>query len=293
MELRQLEYLVAVVEEASFTRAGERMLVSQSGISAQIRQLEREIGQQLLDRSGRAVQATQVGAAMLPFARAAIAAVLNARLAVDDVTNLIRGHARIGMVTACSIPVVFDLLAQFHDTYPGVSLTLTEDYSTALIEDVLKGHLDLALVGVSGKLPEGLASHVFVDDVLVAAVPQAHPLFSRGEMAFSQLEEYPIITMPRGTGIRSAFDDGCRRAGISPRITCEASTSDAIARLAVRGLGVAVLTESMVPEYEDLHAVTLTGPAPRSRLEFIWRAAGPSAPAAQKLIDMMNANLAN
>ncbi|TFC14705.1 LysR family transcriptional regulator [Cryobacterium algoritolerans] len=293
MELRQLEYLVAVVEEASFTRAGERMLVSQSGISAQIRQLEREVGQQLLDRSGRAVQATQVGAAMLPFARAAIAAVVNARLAVDEVTNLIRGHARIGMVTACSIPVVFDLLAQFHDTYPGVSLTLTEDYSTALSEDVLKGHLDLALVGVAGKLPDGLASHVLVDDMLVAAVPQAHPLFSRSEIAFSQLEEYPIITMPRGTGIRSAFDDGCQRAGISPRITCAASTSDAIARLTVRGLGVAVLTESMVPEYEDLHAVTLTGSAPRSRLEFIWRAAGPRAPAAQKLIDMMNANLAN
>ncbi|KOG56021.1 LysR family transcriptional regulator, partial [Streptomyces varsoviensis] len=80
MELRQLEYLVAVVEEASFTKAAARLHVAQPGVSAQVRQLERELGQSLLDRSGRTVRPTEAGAAVLPYARAALAAVDGARL---------------------------------------------------------------------------------------------------------------------------------------------------------------------------------------------------------------------
>src|ERR1035441_455331 len=88
MELRQLSYFVAVAEEANFTRAAERVHISQSGVSAQIRQLERELGQTLLDRSGRSVRLTEVGAAVLPFARAALDAADSARLAVDQLAGL-------------------------------------------------------------------------------------------------------------------------------------------------------------------------------------------------------------
>jgi DNA-binding transcriptional LysR family regulator len=191
------------------------------------------------------------------------------------------------MVAACSIPIVFDLLAQFHDSYPAVDLTLAEDYSTELIADVLTGRLDLALVGIAGDLPDGLASHSLVDEALVAAVPRSHPLFGRSRLALKGLDGYPIITMPVGTGIRSAFDDACRLAEISPRIAFEASTSDAITQLAFRGLGVAILSESMVLEDENLHAIALTGPAPRSRLDFVWRADVSHSPASRTLIGMV------
>src|ERR1035438_6139020 len=97
MELRQLEYLVAVAEEANFTRAAERVHISQSGVSAQVRQLEQELGQQLLDRSGRSVRLTEVGAAVLPYAHAALDAVGNARLAVDQLAGLVRGQVTVGM----------------------------------------------------------------------------------------------------------------------------------------------------------------------------------------------------
>src|SRR5215207_1517289 len=102
MELRQLEYFVAVAEEGSFTRAAARVHVAQPGVSAQVRQLERELGQLLLDRSGRSVRLTEVGAAVLPYARAALEAVTGARLAVDEMTGLLRGHVAVGMLTACA-----------------------------------------------------------------------------------------------------------------------------------------------------------------------------------------------
>ena len=121
MELRQLEYFIAVVEEANFTRAAERVHVAQPGVSAQIRRLEREFGHDLLDRSGRTVRLTDVGAAVLEYARAALAAVADSRLVVDDLAGLTRqGEFCVGMVTACSTPALFDLLAAFHRGHPAV-----------------------------------------------------------------------------------------------------------------------------------------------------------------------------
>src|SRR5439155_14557391 len=102
MELRQLEYFVAVAAERNFTRAAEKVHVAQPGVSAQIRRLERELGEELLDRSGRTVRLTEVGAAVLPYARAALGAVSGARDAVAEFTGLVRGHVTVGMVSSIS-----------------------------------------------------------------------------------------------------------------------------------------------------------------------------------------------
>src|SRR5690349_20102934 len=118
MELRQLEYFVAVAEKANFTRAAARVHVAQPGVSAQIRRLEREVGHPLLDRSGRTVRLTEVGAAVTPHARAALAAVSGARMAVDELTGLLSGQVNVGMLTSCSSVDVPDLLADFHHAHP-------------------------------------------------------------------------------------------------------------------------------------------------------------------------------
>jgi len=150
MELHQLEYLVAVAEEGSFTRAAERVHVAQPGVSAQIGRLERELGQQLFDRTGRAVRLTEVGAAVLPYARAALGAVGGARQAVDELTGLLHGRVAIGMITACSITTLFDLLADFHRQHPAVEISLAEASSDELAAALRDGRLDLALIGVGG-----------------------------------------------------------------------------------------------------------------------------------------------
>src|SRR5689334_12576631 len=100
MELRQLEYFVAVAEEANFTRASERVHIAQSGVSAQVRRLERELGAELLDRTPSGVRVTDVGAAVLPYARAALDAAAGARAAVDELTGLLHGHVSVGMIVA-------------------------------------------------------------------------------------------------------------------------------------------------------------------------------------------------
>src|SRR5450755_1738425 len=103
MELRQLEYFIAVAEEANFTRAAERVHISQSGVSAQIRLLEHELGATLIDRSARTATLTPAGTAVLEHARAALGSVDAVRRAVDDVNGLVRGGISLGMITGCTV----------------------------------------------------------------------------------------------------------------------------------------------------------------------------------------------
>jgi DNA-binding transcriptional LysR family regulator len=284
MELRQLEYFVAVAEEANFTRAAERVHISQSGVSAQVRQLERELGQSLLDRSGRSVRLTDVGAAVLPFARAALDAAGNARLAVEQLAGLVRGQVAVGMVNGCAIPIVSELLAQFHSRCPGVSITLKEDASDRLLESVRTGRLDLALIGSAGEPTTGVDAALLVDEALVAAVCPSHQLANRKMVPLTALRDHPLVSLPRGTGIRAALDAACLAAGFEPQITFEASALPMVAQLGGMGLGVAILPASAAQAQESMLHVLQIRPRLSSRLELVWNPAAGS-PAAQALLE--------
>jgi DNA-binding transcriptional LysR family regulator len=285
MELRQLEYFVAVAEEASFTNAAARVHVAQPGVSAQIRRLERELGQPLFDRSGRTVRLTEVGAAVLPYARAALGAVADARLAVDELTGLMRGHVDVGMVVACSSVDLADLLADFHRDHPGVEITLAEANSDLLIEALQAGRLDLAIVGLATPPPPGIETQVIADEALVAAVSPDDPLAGAETIPLDALRERSIISLPQGTGLRTCLDHACASVGFQPRIAFEASDLNVLAQLAARGLGVAMLPESVAHFYaSSLHAIAITNPEPRGRVELAWRSEGPVSPAARALI---------
>jgi DNA-binding transcriptional LysR family regulator len=286
MELRQLEYLVSVSDEASFTKAAAKLHVAQPGVSAQIRQLERELGQPLLDRSGRTVRPTEVGAAVLPYARAALQAVAGVRLAVDELAGFLRGHVVVGMVTSClSLVDVPQLLADFYRHHPAVEITLTEANSDHLLDGVQGGQLDMAIVGVAGKTRIGIATQVAADEPLVAAVSHDDPLAKRATITVEALHDRALISLPRGTGLRASIDDACAKAGFQPHIAIEASDPNVLARFAARSFGVAILPESIAHAYPaDLHSVTITRPRLRARLELAWKAEGPTTPAARALI---------
>ena len=282
MELRQLEYFVAVVDEANFTRAAERLHVAQPGVSAQIRRLERELGQELLDRSGRTVRPTEAGRAVLPHARAALASVDSVRDVVDALKGLVRGSVSVGMVTACASADLTDLLARLHLRHPGLDISLAEDDSRNLLAGVADGTFDIAVVGVAGELPEGLESRVITDERLVAGVAANHPLAERDTLPFAELGTRSVICLPPGTGIRTCLDAACVAVGVAPTVALEASNLGIIVSLAAQGLGMAVIPESAVGQ---LHRINLE-PEARSRLEMVWRARGGKNPAASALIDL-------
>ncbi|OZD07132.1 LysR family transcriptional regulator [Rhodococcus sp. 06-235-1A] len=289
MELRQLEYFVAVAEEANFTRAAARVHISQSGVSAQIRALERELGATLIDRSGGTATLTTAGQAALTQARATLAAANSVRQSVDDVAGLLRGSLRVGMITACTVPQLFDALARFHSAHPGVDIALQEDNSDRLVADVRAGDLDIALVGVAARAPDGLESMVVIDERIVAAVPPQHPLAAQDKATLAQVCDHPIVALPSGTGIRAVFDRDCAGLGLTPSITLQASAPDAVADLAARGLGVGILSASMAEFYGNkLVAIELTDSDTAALLALVWRA--PMSAALTELVTVATAS---
>ncbi len=232
--MRQLEYFVAVAEEANFTRAAERVHISQSGVSAQIRQLERDLGATLIDRSGRSATLTPAGEAALAHARAVLAAAAATRQAVDDVQGLMRGRLGVGMVTACAVTPLFVALAAFHGRYPAVSVDLAEDGSDRLVDLVRAGELDVALIGAAGALPAGLEGLTIISEGLVAAVPAGHPLDGRPTVSLARLACHPIVSLPLGTGVRTVFEQDCAAQGITPSIALQCSAPDAVVDLVSR-----------------------------------------------------------
>ncbi|MCP9210277.1 LysR family transcriptional regulator [Streptomyces sp. NEAU-Y11] len=284
MELRQLAYFVAVAEERNFTRAAERLHVAQPGVSAQIRRLERELGEELLDRSGRSVRLTEAGTAALPYARAALAAVEGARLAVDELTGLLRGHVAVGTVTSHSVDLP-GLLAEFHDAHPAVEITLTEATSDELVEGLRTGRLDAAIASVGPTPPAGLEMEVLTDQPIVAAVSHDHELAVHPVISLDTLRGRALISLPRGTGLRTRLNEACAAAGFTPHIAFEASDPDVLAQLAARGLGAAILPRSFAEARADrLRTIVIDPPALRGRLVFAWRAGGPSGPAGRALV---------
>ncbi|MFF6900323.1 LysR family transcriptional regulator [Streptomyces hydrogenans] len=274
MELRQLEYFVAVAEERNFTRAAERVHISQSGVSSQIRRLEHELGAELFDRSARTVTLTVAGEAALAHARAALASAGAVARAVDEVTGLVRGRLTVGMVVGCTVTPLFDALAAFHEAHPGVEVLLQEGNSDRLADGVRGGTVDLALIGVAGTTPEGLDALTLISEGLVAAVPPGHALADRKSLSLGELTAHPIICMPPGTGLRAVLDQACAAQDLRPTIALEAGASDAIADLAARGLGVAVLSASMATPHTDrLTALPLADADVPALLALVWRPA--------------------
>jgi DNA-binding transcriptional LysR family regulator len=271
MEMRQLEYFIAVAEEANFTRAAQRVHISQSGVSAQIRQLEHDLGATLIDRSGRTATLTAAGAAALPHARAVLASAGAVQQAVDAVNGLIRGRLVVGMITACTVTPLFDALAAFHRAHPGVEITLTEDSSECLTGRVRAGTADLALIGASGAPPPGLAALPVISERLVAALPPGHPLAGRRRATLADITAYPLVCMPQGTGIRAVLDQACAAQGIQPDIALQASAPGAVADLAIRGLGIAILSESMAATHGTrLRALIIDDIQTLAILALIW-----------------------
>ncbi|MFJ7249596.1 LysR family transcriptional regulator [Kitasatospora sp. NPDC098652] len=269
MEMHQLRYFAAVVDEGSFTAAAARLHVSQSGVSTQVAKLEKELGQQLLDRAGRRIHLTPAGEAILPLAKNALATLDAIRHTAAEFADAVRGRVRLGMIMGCSIPPFLDTVADLGRTHPGIELSLHEGHSDLLQAQVLAGALDLALIGYAGEVAAGLEVGVVVDDPIAAVVPVGHRL-DRPGLTLADLRGEKILCLSPGTGLRAAYDRSCAQLGLDPRVDIEASSPAAVLRLAERGAGVAVLSASAV-EGPGLRAVPLTDAGTNARLGLVAR----------------------
>ena len=241
------------------------------------------------------MRVTEAGAAVLPYARAALAAVAAVRDTADALAGLTRGHVTVGILGSISSPSLDlpGLLAGFHHDHPGIEITLTEAGSDALIGALRAGRLDVALVAAGPALPPELSAEVVVDEPLVIAVSHGDPLARRKTVSLDVIRDRALISLPRGTGLRTYLDDACESIGFQPRIAFEVGDPRIVAQLAGRGLGVALLPESVTRAYPaQLRAIPLARPRLRARIALAWRAQQPAGPAARAFINHARRQLA-
>ncbi|WP_324615663.1 MULTISPECIES: LysR substrate-binding domain-containing protein [unclassified Streptomyces] len=242
---------------------------------------------------------TEVGRAVLPYARAALAAADAVRQTVDEHTGLLRGRVTLGLVSGAT-GHAFDVaafLAEFHGAQPALEIALTEDTSERMQAALLAGEIDIALLGPTWEEPPpGLTHRTVIDVPLCAAVASGDPLLvpaGRTTVPLAELRDRPLICLPRGTGVRASLERGCARAGFRPRVAFEAASPQVLAQFAARGLGIAVmpLGEAGPGPGGGLCSLRIVEPGLRARIVLAWPATGPASPAARALLERLRDTL--
>lgn len=234
MELRQLQLLLTVIESGGYAPAGKVLHVSHSAIHRQIRLLEQELDSRLLIRSGRRVKATEPGRVLADLAVRIRGEIAEARREVDDLNNLRGGHLRIGTSSSILVSFLPAVLQRFSKKYPGVRFHLITGVADDVVEDVLKGKLDLGIVfnpaDLLRPMPE-LDIDTLYREEFDWAVGKGHPLAARSRVTLRHLAGYPLITLPPQSHLRRACDRLFAANGIVPTVITELENEEAIDRL--------------------------------------------------------------
>ena len=245
MDLRQLEYLVAVAEELNFTRAASRCHIAQSGLSHQVRQLERELGTPMFERTSRSVRMTPAGSAFLPRARAILREAADARGDLATLKGQVHGTLRLGTIPFSTSDIdVLGLLEAFRTGYPAIDVVVRDDGSLSTVAAVLSGSLDLAFVGLFvDQMPDGLAHRLLSLHPLVAVVNQEHALAGHGTVDLSRLVDdgSGFLESHPDSGLRAQVDAACTRVKRRRHVVCELRNPAELVQLALHGMGVAVV----------------------------------------------------
>jgi len=269
MELRHLRYFVAIAEERNFTRAAERLWVSQPGLSSQIRRLEAELGVRLFERHTRGVELTAAGKLFLERARAALAAAEIASAVGHDLGGGFLGAVRVGVTTGLRPPRMSATLYRFFQLRPGVELTMIEGRSGTLLRGLEDGRLDVVIAPSLCASP-GLSHTSLGSEPWVMLAGEGHPLAESGPLRAGALAGATILVpAPRDDpGHERAVHDLLREIGITASFARSAPGSAVYEQLA-SGDGVVLSTS---PEWLP-PGVCARRLEPRRTLPFslLWR----------------------
>ena len=256
MQIGQLRAFLAVAELRHFTRAARELGIAQPSVSAHVRRLESELGNELFDRRRGDLRLTVAGEALLPFARRILADVDAAASELSQVGGLARGRLAVGATPSLAATLVPPVLARFHSAYPGIELALREAGSMDLVAALEEGALDIALVILPVR-HEVLETQALLREELVVAVARTHPLAKRRTIAMSDLRDVPLVMFRQGYDLRSATEAACRAAGFAPTFAVEGGEMDGVLRLTAAGLGAAIVPSLVVEPRGPLRAVRI------------------------------------
>jgi LysR family cyn operon transcriptional activator len=261
MELRHLRYFVALAEELSFTRAAEKMHVTQSTLSHQIKQIEDEIGQRLFDRIGKRVVITDAGETMLASATRALREVDDGLRAIQAPPDPIVGTLRIGATHTFNVKLIPDCLAAFLDSHPSVSVVVRELFASDVVRQVESGELDLGITYDPHRREALNFESLYVEE-MVLAVAVDHAFAARKRLRLVELHRQRKILPTQISSTRRIIDDALRSVGAEPVIVAEMDSVAATIELVRQTQLGAIISRLAAPDAKDLRIVALESPTP-------------------------------
>jgi DNA-binding transcriptional LysR family regulator len=248
MDTRQLAAFCAVVERKSFSQAAERLGVTQPAVSLQVRALEKRLGTQLLDRSGRRVEPTEAGLRLYRGAQRMLS--LEDQIMADvsaSAEGELGGDLVLGASTGPAAIAVPLLLCEFQRESPGVRVFLTVSDTHAVVERVATRELELGIVGAARR-HRGVRFEPFFSDEVILACPPGHR-FSGRTISLDELREESIVLMQEGAGVRQVVEDALRRQGVRLRdldVRLELGLQESVRAAVEAGYGVTFISRTAV-----------------------------------------------
>ena len=254
MNLRQLQYFVAVVEEGNFTRAAQRLYVAQPSLSKQLAALEHELGGPLIERLTRGVRLTPSGRAFLPEARAAILSAERARRSARMAHDLEAGELEIATVLSIAIGLLPNSIQALRAKHPGILVELREYLRKGLMEDEVRAGVSDIAVGPTPHKWDGPVERLGWEEFVIL-LPENDPMLREtGKLELSDLADRRWVLPAPTAGMSPLVTAACREAGFVPQPAVHSSQVEAIARFAACGLGPAMLPQNVIPP--DLRSLT-------------------------------------
>lgn len=239
MELHQLQYVVELAQQKNFTRAADRINVSQSTLSHQIAKLEEELGIKLFERTSRTVSLTQAGEDFVDHAKVLLGNLENAKQSVQSYRGLLKGTLRMGVIASLGRIDYANMLAAFYRQHPGINFEIVQAGTYQLLEKLAAKEIELAFVVMpSEDQYKELKFKFLASDDYVLALPPNHPLAGRDAVDLAEVAAENFIFHPATDRMFSTCMEACQAAGFAPRIVCESSHSPTCLSLISAGMGI-------------------------------------------------------
>jgi DNA-binding transcriptional LysR family regulator len=284
VELRQLEYFVAVARHGHFGRAAAATYVTQPALSQQVRRLEAELGVALLRRTSRGVALTPAGEDLLVRAERILAEAAQARGEMDEHAGIVRGAVRVAATTADAAGVP-EVLAAFHREHPGIRVALRHASADEVLALVRGGAVDLGVLALGAQTVDGLKVMPLGSEPLRAITGPDDP-FHAVVVDLDALRGRPFVLPEPGTALRETVIAACQEHGFSPVPLLEVGDPATVRFLVNAGLGVSLVPASWLHQTGPaVHVAALIEPAPRHALSLL--AAGELTPAGRLLAERL------
>ena len=266
MELHQLRAFIAVAESGTFSRAALRLSTTQPMLSRKIRQLEEELGTELFHRNGRGVVLSEAGKLLEQYARGMLESAQSATTAIQALGLSPVGQVVIGMPSSIATVLAVDLVQEFRQSFPNVSLKIMEGYSGHVVEWLTAGRLDVAVLYDSPGLKVNTlrTDPVLTDELFLIGAFNDRARLGAGPVPVMRLAQLPLVLPSRPHGIRVLVDEALGKLGLSANVQLEIDAMHTMLSLAEKGLGYTILSASSVLDLL------------RAKRVRIWRLAEPT-----------------